>query len=148
MNRIGSLTLALFLLVASASAFAVEPQSTSQSIREIAPRGITPTFYACVDKASGEIDQAACLTAERKFQDHRLNVIYQALLAKLDAPAQQKLVAAERTWLTLQDQTGALEDAVYGNAQVAGLQVDLNDVFRICERATAMDRYLSVVNDR
>lgn len=47
--------------------------STSQIIRQHAPRGITEAFYQCIDKADpSTIASAACLTTEQKRQDKRL----------------------------------------------------------------------------
>lgn len=120
-------------------------ESTSQIIREHAPPGITEAFYQCIDKADpSTIGSAACLTAEQERQDKRLNANYKALLAKLSPEAKKELVLAERAWLKFQDANGALESSVYGSEIIDNLQVTQNEIFRICERANALDDYLFV----
>jgi uncharacterized protein YecT (DUF1311 family) len=138
--------IAFALLAHGASAAAAE--STSDVIRRDAPKGITETFYACIDKAdSNDIEEAACLSAEQDVQDSRLNRAYKALLAKLDDKAKEQLVDSERAWLAFHGKTSRLESALYGSELVAALQVSQNDIFRLCERANTLEDYLSLVND-
>jgi uncharacterized protein YecT (DUF1311 family) len=146
MNR--SMTaIALALLAHAAIAGAVE--KTSDVIRRDAPKGISEAFYACIDKADYDtIAVAACLSAEEKIQDNRLNGAYKALLAKLDSKAKQRLVDSERAWLTFHHKTSGLESNIYGNEIVANLEVSQRDIFRLCERANTLDNYLSLVNDQ
>jgi len=146
-TRIQTWALALTLTACVASAAAAESQS--DFIRSTAPRGITATFYSCIDKAGGDhIAEAACLTDEKSVQDKRLNTVYKALQSKLDGGEKEKLVAAERAWLAFRDQSVTLENAVYGDQSVADMQLTQNDVFALCERANTLQSYLDVVNDR
>lgn len=145
MKTIRTLAVAFTLFVCCSAAFAAE--NTSDYVKRDAPKGITAAFYACIDKAGSDtIAIAACLTEERQKQDARLNTAYKALQRQLDAKAKERLVTAERAWLDLQDKDGKLETALYGNETVDNLQMTQNAVFRLCERANALEKYLAVVD--
>jgi uncharacterized protein YecT (DUF1311 family) len=58
---------------------------------------------ACFDKANTQIDMNACADAELKRADTDLNHTYQALLAKNDGNATQKLRSAQRAWIVFRD---------------------------------------------
>lgn len=147
MPTIRSFTLSLALVLMAQAATAAASDSRSQDIKRHAPPGITETFYACVDKADSDTNAVAnCLTDEQARQDKRLNVTYKALLSKLAPKAKDELIHAERAWLKFQEANGALESSVYGSEAVGNLQVTENAIFRICERANALDDYLFVVN--
>lgn len=147
MKRISMTAIAFALLSYGVAAGAAE--STSELIRRDAPKGITETFYACIDKAdSNDIEEAACLSAEQNIQDARLNRAYKALLGKLDTKEKEQLVNSERAWLAFHGKSSRLESALYGNELIGNLQVSQNDIFRLCERANILEEYLSLVNDR
>lgn len=138
------LTFAVVLMAQAAAAGAVE--SRSQGIKVHAPSGITDTFYACVDKAGSDSNAVAnCLTDEHTRQDSRLNAKYMTLLGELNPKAKDNLIHAERAWLKFQETNGALENSVYGSEAIGNLQMMQNEIFRICERANALDDYLFVV---
>lgn len=133
------------LLAYSAAAHAA---STGDIIKQQAPKGITSTFYACVDQAGSDtIALGACLSAERKTQDARLNRAYRTLLGSLHGNAKDRLVTAERAWLDLQKKNGDFDAALYGDASVADLQVTQNEMFRLCERADWLEKYAVVAKD-
>ncbi|WP_017462225.1 lysozyme inhibitor LprI family protein [Dyella ginsengisoli] len=143
--RTFALTLALALVAQATTAAAAD--SRSQDIKRHAPAGITDAFYACVDKAGSDTNAAAnCLTDEHARQDKRLNTTYKNLLSKLAPKAKDQLIHAERAWLKFQEANGSLESSVYGGEAVGNLQATENAIFRICERANALDDYLFVVN--
>ncbi|WP_266156578.1 lysozyme inhibitor LprI family protein [Dyella silvatica] len=147
MRTVKTLALSLALLVYGAAALAAD--STSQVIKRQAPKGITTTFYACIDKAGSDtVATAACLSAEKKTQDTRLNTTYKALLGKLNGKAKDGLVSAERAWLDFHNKNGDFEVTLYGNEAVADLQLTQNEIFRLCERANALDKYLTIANDQ
>lgn len=147
MRTIQMLAIAFSLLVTGSSAFAAD--STSQMIKRGAPKGITASFYACVDKASSDMTaQGACLSAEKKVQDTRLNATYKALTAKLTGKAKDNLLTAERAWLEYHNKNSEFETALYGEESVADLQVTRNEVFRLCDRADALDKYLKIAGDK
>jgi Uncharacterized protein conserved in bacteria len=140
-------TLAITLALLAYGAVAVAADSRSQTIKSHAPKGITTAFYRCVDMAGSDtIAIAACLSAEQTRQDNRLNSAYKALLGKLTPKAKDALIRAEREWLKFQDANGKFENSIYGDENVANLQLTQNEMFRICERANAMDTYLIVAN--
>jgi len=141
-------TLALSFALAGFAASAAAAESTSQVIRNQAPRGITQTFYGCVDKAGS--DQGAlgnCIDAEKARQDGRLNTTYKALMAKLSGKAKDNLVAAQRSWLALQKASNVFEASLYPAGTIVDLQLAQSETFRLCERANALDKYLEVAND-
>ncbi|MFC6840507.1 lysozyme inhibitor LprI family protein [Xanthomonas theicola] len=119
--------------------------SNSQSIRNHSPPGITSNFFSCVDKANSDnIEIAACMTSERKYQDARLNKSYKALLNVLDGKTKMRLVEAERAWLDSKTKDETLENLLYGDEQIDNLQQGENDIFRICERANTLEKYLDL----
>lgn len=143
--KVRTFALTLALLACGSGAYAAD--STSDYVKRSAPKGISDAFYACIDKAGSDtIAVAACLTDEKQKQDARLNSTYKTLMGKLDAKAKEKLVAAERAWLDLQDKSGRFEIALYGHETVDDLQMSQNEVFRICERANVLGKYLGVVD--
>jgi uncharacterized protein YecT (DUF1311 family) len=144
MNRIRTTALAFFLLAHCAAVGATE--SASARVRRDAPKGITEAFYACIDKADSNMEEAFCLSQERGRQDHRLNATYQALLGKLSANQKQNLVEAERAWLKFQDTTARFQGELYGNDLVDNLQIAQNEAFAICKRADELGEYLTVAS--
>jgi uncharacterized protein YecT (DUF1311 family) len=147
MRTVQTLAITLALLVTGSSAFAAD--STSQVIKRQAPKGITASFYTCVDKAGSDTTaQGACLATEKKTQDTRLNTTYKALTAKLTGKAKDNLLNAERAWLDFHNRSGDFEASLYGNEPVADLQVTQNETFRLAERADALDKYLTIANDQ
>ncbi|ODV16706.1 MAG: hypothetical protein ABT19_08245 [Rhodanobacter sp. SCN 68-63] len=147
MPTIKTFTLPLALVLMVQAAVVTATDSRSQDIKRHAPPGITDAFYTCVDKADTDTNAAAkCLTDEQARQDKRLNTTYKALLNKLDPKAKDQLIHAERAWLKFQDANGALERSIYGSEAVGNLQVTENALFRVCDRANALDNYLYVAN--
>jgi uncharacterized protein YecT (DUF1311 family) len=92
--------------------------------------------------------QGACLATEKKTQDTRLNTTYKALTAKLTGNAKANLLTSERAWLEFHNRNGDFEASLYGDEPVADLQVTQNEIFRIAERADALDKYLTIANDQ
>jgi uncharacterized protein YecT (DUF1311 family) len=147
MNTVRTFALAFTLSLVAQAAAAAAVESRSQGIKSHAPPGISDEFYACVDRANSDTNAAAnCLTEEHARQDDRLNARYTALLGKLTPKAKDELINAERAWLKFQEKNGVLESSVYGSEAVANLQVTQNEIFRICERANALDDYLFMVD--
>lgn len=141
------LVVVALILSSTLGASAASAESRSQSLRSHAPKGITETFYACLDKADSHlIDAAYCLTEEHTRQDKRLNADYKKLLGKLKPEARQALVHDERAWLKLQETTGRFESYAYGSEMVDNLQLSQNELFRICQRADTLEDYLFVVD--
>jgi uncharacterized protein YecT (DUF1311 family) len=121
--------------------------SNSKDTKKRAPKGITKTFYTCIDKAQSTIDTSYCLSAERSAQDARLNKVYKELLATLKGKSKDSLVVAERAWVDLASKDEDLESTLYGDEQVDNLQRTENQAFRICERANTLEKYLDLAKD-
>ena len=66
--------------------------------------------------------------------------------ANLAPRAKDELVRAEREWLKFQDTNGEFENTIYGDEIIDNLQLTQNEIFRICERANALDTYLTATN--
>lgn len=146
MHVVKTLTVALVLLGLTLSASASE--TTSQVVRSQAPKGINAAFYTCIDKAGSDTGALGnCINAEKARQDARLNTTYKALTAKLSGKAKDNLVAAERSWLDLQKSSSIFEASLYPDETAADLQVAQSEVFRLCERANVLDKYLSIANN-
>lgn len=147
MKTVRTLAIAIALTLIAYGTAAVAADSRSQAIKSYAPKGITTTFYTCVDKAESDtIAIAACLSAEQTRQDDRLNASYRALLGKLAPKTKDALTRAEREWLKFQQANGEFETFIYGDESVANLQLTQNEMFRICQRANEIDTYLIVAN--
>ncbi|KJJ95353.1 hypothetical protein UB44_19705 [Burkholderiaceae bacterium 26] len=135
-------TVAVALLAHSAGAFAAE--SLANGVKRRAPQGISTKLYACVDKAPDNPDAiGACLSAEKTAQDERLDHSYKTLLSKLTGKAKDALASSEQAWQDFHSRTAALETAIYGKDRLDDLQRLENEVFRLSERANALDKYLA-----
>ena len=137
-----ALPIALALLAHSAGASAAE--SLANGIKRRAPQGITTRLYACVDKAGDNPDAiGACLSAEKTAQDDRLNTTYKTLLGKLNGQAKEALVNSQQAWQDFHTKTAAFEASVYGKGTLNDLQRLEHAIFRLSERANALDKYLA-----
>lgn len=138
-----ALPVALALLTHTAGASAAE--SLANGIKRRAPQGITTRLYACVDKA-GDNPEAigACLSAEKAAQDARLNTTYKTLLGKLNGKAKDALENSQQAWQDFDAKTAAFENTVYAKGTLSDLQRQENDIFRLSERANALDKSLAV----
>ena len=130
------------LLAHSAGAFAAE--SLANGIKRRAPQGISTKLYACVDKAPDNADAIdACLSTEKTAQDERLDRSYKTLLSRLNGKPKEALVSSEQAWQDFHTKAAALETAIYGKDKRDDLQRLENEVFRLSERANALDKYLA-----
>jgi len=145
MKTIRTLAITLALLVYGTGAIAAD--STSQVIKRDAPKGITATFYTCIDKAGSDtIAIGACLSTEKTTQDARLNTTYKALLGKLHGKAKDQLISAERAWLKFQNEDGTFQNLLYGDEIIDNLDLTQNEIFSLCKRANELDSYLAIAN--
>lgn len=148
MDRIRTTVIAIALFSCASAWAAAAAERPSDRVRRDAPKGITETFYACIDKADYDsIAVGACLSAEEEVQDARLNRSYKTLMGKLDSKAKKQLVASERAWLAFHGKSSGLESTLYGSEIVANLEVSQREIFRRCERANTLDTYVSLVSD-
>jgi uncharacterized protein YecT (DUF1311 family) len=139
---------ASLLGVTSFTLLAADIESTSHAIRKKAPKGISESFYSCLDRASGSaIDEASCVANEKSYQNDRLNRNYNKLLNVLKGNMKNDLIVSEKAWLNARDKDGALESLLYGDdSQIGNLQQEQNDVFRLCERANVLENYFDIAN--
>lgn len=138
------LALPIALVLAAHSADALSAESLANGIKRRAPQGITTRLYACVDQAGDNPDAiGTCLSAEKTAQDDRLNTTYKTLLGKLNGQAKDALVGSEQAWQDFHAKTAAFETAVYGKDTRDNLQRVENEIFRLSERANALDKYLA-----
>ncbi|MEG0183402.1 MAG: lysozyme inhibitor LprI family protein [Stenotrophomonas sp.] len=143
--RFFTLSLALAMFGSTAQAY----ESTAQVIKRQAPAGITTGFYGCIEDAgSDSIALAACQSAEKERQDARLNAAYKALLSTQRGTGKDTLVRAERAWLDFHSSSNAFESSLYGSETVSSFQVMQNEIFRLCERANALEAYLPIAKDQ
>jgi len=109
------------IVIAASSSAAT--QSTSQLVRATAPRGIRESFYACLDEHDrGTADTGSCITAERDYQDERLNRTYKRLLSLLKGESKTSLVSAEKAWIASKDQDAGFEATIYGDSAAENLE--------------------------
>lgn len=119
-----------------------------QAMRNGAPKGVTERFYACTEKAGGDIvGLGNCSSAEKKVQDARLNKAYAALMAKLDATGKEHLRAAERAWIEFNAKTVDTELDVRSGEKTANIDVAINEVYRYADRANTLESFLSIRGD-
>jgi uncharacterized protein YecT (DUF1311 family) len=144
LTTLKTLTLPIALAVLAHSAGALATESLANGIKRRAPQGITTRMYACVDKAGDNADAiGACLSAEKAAQDERLATVYKALLGKLDGSAKDALVNSQQAWQDFHAKTATLETRLYGKRPLNDLQRLENEIFRLSERANALDKYLA-----
>jgi uncharacterized protein YecT (DUF1311 family) len=66
--------------------------------------GLRSAYTKCIEETRGiGPESQSCMEAEYKYQDARLNKVYQALIAKLSASEQAKLRADEKIWIAFRD---------------------------------------------
>ena len=76
----------------------------STGITSAADREMTREYLTCLEKASGvTFEMIACISAETKRQDVRLNEHYHKLSSKLSANRKKALVEAQRSWMKFRD---------------------------------------------
>lgn len=110
------------------------------------PQGLSDTLAECMTNATGTLAQAECLTDERERQDARLNKVYKQLIGRLKGEGRERMVAAQRAWVQLQQSDGdARESILYDIGQIGNLQSVENDARAIRQRADLLERHLKMV---
>lgn len=144
LTTLKTLILPIALVLAAHSADAVSAENLANGIKRRAPQGITTRLYACVDRAADNPDAiGTCLSAEKTAQDDRLNTTYKTLLGQLSGQAKDALLRSQQAWQDFHTKTAALETSLYGKGTRDDLQRLENEIFRVSERANALDRYLA-----
>ena len=65
------------------------------------------------------LDMNMCSSQELKVADTKLNQLYQQLLPKINSKQQQRLTAAQRTWIKFRDETCDYEAGHFEGGTVA-----------------------------
>ena len=130
---------------------AAEPSSplaaaTSEESVHRGPKGITGTYFSCLDGASGTIERAQCMSEESARQDARLNSIYKKLMDSLDKERKELLVQAQREWLVLREKDGTFEASLFDNTQAENLSAEEREIFYTSERANRLDEWLQMTS--
>ena len=136
------------LLAAFAQTASATDAGTAQSIKNGAPKGISETFYACVERASGDLAaQGTCTSTEKKNQDARLNRAYKKLLANLDGNKRESVKIAERSWLDFNAKSVDAELALRGEDKTASIEAALSELLRFCSRANELEKFAFIAGD-
>jgi uncharacterized protein YecT (DUF1311 family) len=111
------------------------------------PQGLSNALSKCMANAEGNLAQAECLTDERERQDARLNKTYKQLIGRLQGERRDRMVAAQRAWVQLQQRDGDVRATIFDElGQIANLQSVENDARAIRQRADLLQRYLDIGN--
>jgi uncharacterized protein YecT (DUF1311 family) len=117
--------------------------STAQAVRRNAPNGVSEAFFACVSGAQSDQDKIFdCISTEKKLQDARLNKAYGALMSHLDDKSKASVRLAERAWLEFNDKSVKAETDIGATSQTNNLDVEQAEMFRYCQQANVLERYL------
>jgi len=110
------------------------------TMRKMAPRGISDTFFTCADRAGyDDASLGACITTEKKSQDARLNRAYAALMKKLAAKPKDDLRDAERAWLTYVGKSYDAELGIHGQDKTINIDLATHELYRYCQRANELE---------
>ncbi|QWT22234.1 DUF1311 domain-containing protein [Bacillus sp. NP157] len=136
-------TVVALCLVAMPTIVSAFDDSTEQALRHSAPKGITEAFFACTKKTGfDKAELSNCISTELKVQDRRLNKAYSALMTHLDDKSKASLRAAERAWLDFNVKSITAETDIGGTNQTTDLDVAQAELYRYCDRANVLERYL------
>ncbi len=128
----------------SSSAAVGETGPSRQAPDAAGVKGFSTTYLSCQKAARDDLLQNdACISAELKYQDTRLNRTYKALLSTLKPDAKRALVIAERGWLKSASDDEAFETSLYGDSQAGNAQQYEDRLSRLCARANSLDKYLA-----
>jgi len=140
------LVLGAAVLIATGLPAQAAETRTTQAMRNGAPKGLTESFFRCIDAAGlSESKISSCISTEKKGQDARLNKAYGVLMTNLDPEARDSVRAAERAWLDFNTKSVVAETAIGGANQVANIDVSQAELFRFCERANVLEDYVSSI---
>lgn len=78
---------------------------------------IDKELSACLEKKSNNSGMVSCTSEATKKWDTKLNDVYKKLLVKLTPDAKQKLIDAQRSWLSFKVKEMELIDVTYGKAK-------------------------------
>ncbi|MDH0730018.1 lysozyme inhibitor LprI family protein [Pseudomonas sichuanensis] len=116
--------------------------STLLAITAAQAEDYSSSYTQCMDKASSTVAMGACIQAETKLQDERLNRVYKQLMAKLEGQQQKDLREVQRSWIKYRDGNcafhGKLSDGSLYRIEGAMCVMDMSK-----DRAAELERVLS-----
>ncbi|MFF7108738.1 lysozyme inhibitor LprI family protein [Pseudomonas sichuanensis] len=116
--------------------------STLLAITAAHAEDYSPSYTQCMDKASSTVAMGACIQAETKLQDERLNRVYKQLMAKLEGQQQKDLREVQRSWIKYRDGNcafhGSLSSGSLYRIEGAMCAMDMSK-----DRAAELERVLS-----
>lgn len=116
--------------------------STLLAITAAQAEDYSSSYTQCMDKASSTVAMGACIQAETKLQDERLNRVYKQLMAKLVGQKQKDLREVQRSWIKYRDGNcafhGTLSNGSLYRIEGAMCVMDMSK-----DRAAELERVLS-----
>ncbi|AZL70505.1 lysozyme inhibitor LprI family protein [Pseudomonas oryziphila] len=116
--------------------------STLLAITAAQAEDYSASYTQCMDKASSTLAMGACIQAETKLQDERLNRVYKQLMAKLEGQQQKDLREVQRSWIKYRDGNcafhGTLSSGSLYRIEGAMCVMDMSK-----DRAAELERVLS-----
>ncbi|MDZ4020199.1 MULTISPECIES: lysozyme inhibitor LprI family protein [Pseudomonas] len=116
--------------------------STLLAITAAQAEDYSASYTQCMDKASSTLAMGACIQAETKLQDERLNRVYKQLMAKLEGQQQKDLREVQRSWIKYRDGNcafhGSLSSGSLYRIEGAMCVMDMSK-----DRAAELERVLS-----
>ncbi|NJR21227.1 MAG: DUF1311 domain-containing protein [Richelia sp. CSU_2_1] len=131
--RIGAI--ALFLTSLFSTAVLGLPSIASNSVMQLAqaPNCKSPQTT---------VDMNLCATQEFQAADRKLNQVYQQLKSLLNSKQQQRLTAAQRTWIKFRDESCSYEAGRFEGGTLAGSTYGYCRARITQERVKDLERYL------
>lgn len=116
--------------------------STLLAITAAQAEDYSSSYTQCMDKASSTVAMGACIQAETKLQDERLNRVYKQLMAKLEGQQQKDLREVQRSWIKYRDGNCAFHGTLSSGSlyRIEGAMC-LMDMSK--DRAAELERVLS-----
>ena len=116
--------------------------STLLAITAAQAEDYSSSYTQCMDKASSTVAMSACIQAETKLQDERLNRGYKQLMAKLEGQQQKDLREVQRSWIKYRDGNCAFHGTLSSGSlyRIEGAMC-LMDMSK--DRAAELERVLS-----
>ncbi|AZL75552.1 lysozyme inhibitor LprI family protein [Pseudomonas oryziphila] len=116
--------------------------STLLAITAAQAEDYSASYTQCMDKASSTLAMGACIQAETKLQDERLNRVYKQLMAKLEGQQQKDLREVQRSWIKYREGNcafhGSLSSGSLYRIEGAMCVMDMSK-----DRAAELERVLS-----
>jgi uncharacterized protein YecT (DUF1311 family) len=105
---------------------------------------LTKTFNQCMDQhGNTTVEMQACIRAEYRHQDQRLNTDYRSLMAQLPSADRKQLRQSERTWLKQRQAKCEHAGDAEAGGTLQGVERGLCVVNETADRSVALERLLA-----